>query len=319
MAGHKFASALVLALVGMALPPLAPFAAAQVLPGALDLNGRWELAEHGARSDPGNPIVKITHSGVSVVAEFISGAKCSDGQARPDLFIAELVVHPTNPPTGQLSSPAMWVCSNDPGLVKKCGGAIKPSYKTTFTNAAVDPDYIAGPRVTQGVRDCRLDASENGTAPFSLRRLVPCEFEQLMVTQRDNELLAIVHNTFIPAAVAFRVAIDAARKRFNDQYGGMSTNTLSYPDEILRVAIDDVAGTEGLAAGLADVITSSAWTAARVMAEDMGLLADPPLIEAQRMVEQMNAVEQKAPDARRAIDALASARAALQKCLQAPQ
>ena len=247
---------LAVSLFGMALPPLA---AAQNLavPGRLDLNGRWELTEYGQRRDNGNAIVEIEHSGPGVFAKFITGAECFNGQARPDFFLAELtVVHPTTPPTAQLSSPAMWVCSNDPDLVKKCGGsgAVKASYKTTFKDAVVDPDFIEGTRVTQGVKGCSLDSGENGTAPFSLRRLVPCEFEEVMVKQRDNELLDIRLNTFIPAFAAFVTAADAAQRRFSDMYRGMPTSTLRYPQEKLRVATNDTEGTEALAAALPDIV-----------------------------------------------------------------
>jgi len=211
------------------------------------------------------------------------------------------------------------LCSGSPDMVKKCGsnGAIKPSYKTTFTNAEVNPDYIDGTRVTQGVRNCSLDSSEDGTAPFSLRRLVPCEFEEVMVKQRDNELLDIVLKTFIPAFAAFVTAADAAQRRFGGTYRDMPTSALRFPQDRLRVATNDPEGTEALAAALPEIVTTQEWTAARVMADDMGWLAEPPLMEARQMIEQIIAVEQKALDARRAFSALEGARAALRKCRQA--
>ena len=61
-------------LVVMAFALPSPAAAQDLhVPGRLDLNGLWELTEHGAIVD-GPAIVRITHSGSSVHAEFIAGA-----------------------------------------------------------------------------------------------------------------------------------------------------------------------------------------------------------------------------------------------------
>jgi hypothetical protein len=293
-------------------------AAAQELsiPGRLDLNGLWELNEHGVVID-GPAIVRITHSGPTVYAEFVSGASCeAGGSPRPHAFYAQLKLEPTNPPTGTLSSPGMWVCSGSPEAVKKCGagGALKPSYQAPFTNAVVDPDYIEGKRFRQGYKDCSLDSSQNSTVDFSLRRLQPCEFEEMTFKQRDNDLHTIMNDITAPALVAMRAAIDAAHRRFGDRYEGRLVDTLRYPNDQLLAAFGDSLAVEALAAALPAMVERPEWVAARVMAEEMSILPEPPLVEARRMVETMLAIQQKAAEARRAFDAFMEARAALQKC-----
>ena len=297
---------------------MAPCAAAQdlALPNRLDLNGVWELVEGwGQRLGDGPALVEITHSGATVVAKFIQGAECFDGAVRPDAFIAELRVHPTTPPTGLLSSPAMWVCSNDPALVKKCaGGLIKSIYKTTFSNAYVDPDFIDGTRVRQGVRGCNLDPSSNGTADFALRRLAPCELEQRLLEAREGEMDTL-WSSLNRAPVIFTRAIDAARRRFGETYGNLPTNTLKYPSDAFSVT--GSTETELLFSVLPDLIESAAWINARVMVTDMALGATPPLAEATPMLEEINRIESKAAEARRLFEAVHSARERLKKCQQA--
>ncbi|MEX1258038.1 MAG: hypothetical protein WEG36_10500 [Gemmatimonadota bacterium] len=322
-----FVIALILVGVGMAQPRVA---AAQNLdiPGGLDLNGLWELTEHGERQTADPAIVRITHSGNSVYAEFVSGAECYDGGARPDAFLAELTVQPTIPPSGQLSSPAMWVCSGSRDIVDECGGAIAASYKTTFENAVVDPNRIAGERVTQGVyitprdsqvSDCRLDSSYDGTADFSLLRLTPCAFEDSTVRQLEQELLGIINSTVIPASEAVGGAVAAAQRRFGDTYHGQPITRLEYPYSYLRVATDDdLVVAEAFASALPDLVARPEWKAAYDMAAEMGLLEQPPLIEAQEMIDQMLMVEEMAGgETRRVVEALGAARAAYRNCQQA--
>ena len=309
---------LVIALAALALPPMAPVAAGQVLNFApLDLRGTWELEERGERLDPANPLVQITQNGDDVMAEFLTGARCKDQHQRNFLFVGaklrRLPTMPGAPELWTLSSDNMLACTGSYNDVAKCNGSIPTHYITNFTNATAERDRISGSRMTLGRMRCTSDAAYNGSAQFTLTR-ARCELEALMVNRRDNEFSTIVANTFIPAIVAFRAAIDAARRRFGDRYGG-----LSYPYEHMKVAIDDVVGTEALAHVLPDTLTDSDWIAARQMAAEMGLAANPPLIEAQRMLEHMNLVEQKAPDARRAIGALSDARDALKKCREALQ
>jgi len=306
--------ALLLAIIAAALPSLA---AAQELavPGRLDLNGLWELTEYGARLGDERAIVRITHTGPSVHAEFVSGARCWDGQARPDAFLAELrVVPPTT--TGLLSSPAMWVCSGSPEAVKKCGGsgAVKPSYKTTFTDADVEPNYIEGQRVRQGYQDCSLDPSQDGTADFSLRRLAPCEFEQLMVDQRESELRVVMMSIFGARAI-FRVAYEAARQRYPETFNGLPTEVLGRPYEMIAQDEEPVFFFEEW---LPAVIGSPDWIGARTMAADMGLQEANPVLAVREMLIQMNRIEdEKAPEGQRALAALRQARAQLEKCRRA--
>lgn len=307
--------ALLLAIIVATMPQLA--AAQDVdVPGRLDLNGLWELTEHGVVID-GPAIVKITHSGPTVYAEFISGAGCeAGGKPRPHLFYATLRLEPTLSPTGTLSSPGMWVCSGSPEAVRKCGAgfALKPSYQAPFTNAVVDPDYIEGKRFRQGYKDCSLDSSENSTADFSLRRLQPCEFEEMTARQRENDLHTTINAIIIPAVVAMRAAIDAAHKRFGNSYEGRPVDTLRYPHEQLMYAVTDSEAAVALGAALPAMIETSAWAAARVMAEEMSILAEPPLMEARPMVEQILKIQQQAANAKRAFDELMRARMALEKC-----
>lgn len=307
-----------LIVLAIALPSLA--AAQDVnVPGRLDLSGLWELNEHGVVVD-GPAIVRITHSGPTVYAEFVSGASCeAGGSPRPHAFYATLRLEPTLSPTGTLSSPGMWVCSGSPEAVKKCGagGALKPSYQAPFTNAVVDPDYIEGKRFRQGYKDCSLDSSQNSTADFSLRRLQPCEFEEMTFKQRENDLHTAVNDVTTPALIAFGAAIDAAQRRFGDTYAGKPTSTLKYPHTYVEVAITDSVAALAFAAALPDLIRTAEWTEARLMASQMGLLAEPPLIEAQRMLEQIYTIEKKTPDVKRAYDAYSAAYTALQKCRKA--
>jgi hypothetical protein len=296
---------------------LPAFAAAQDVdvPGRLDLNGLWELNEHGVVID-GPAIVRITHSGPTVYAEFISGASCgAGGSPRPHAFYAELKLEPTISPMGTLSSPGMWVCSGSPEAVQECGGgALKPRYQAPFTNAVANPDYIDGKRLRQGYKDCNLDASQNSTADFWLRRLQPCEFEELTARQRDNDLHGTINDITIPAVIAMRAAIDAAHQRFGDSYEGRPVDALRYPHDKLMLAITDSQLAEALAAALPALVDAPEWAAARLMAEEMSILADPPLMEARPMVEQILRIQQKAADAKRASDELTQARTALEKC-----
>ena len=131
--------------------PAAPALAGQ-LPGItpeIDLNGVWELTEHGKRKDDAAPLVRIVHTKDTVAAAFITGAECFDGTVREYLFVGALKLEPLLNPPWVLSSQHMWVCSNTPSIREKCGGQIPTTYQTTFTGAKATSDSISGSRVAQ--------------------------------------------------------------------------------------------------------------------------------------------------------------------------
>lgn len=122
---------------------------------SVDLNGEWQFDYE---------VVRVTHGGASVRADFLEGAECFDGQVRPYFLAGE---HSGTSLTGR-----MMVCSNSPRLVEECG--ISSMYETTF-EATVEPGRIAGTRVAQGLAteeeggrytSCVPDSRYDGTYPF---------------------------------------------------------------------------------------------------------------------------------------------------------
>ena len=209
---RKLAFGLVLVLFGMALPPFAPFAAAQV-PLGLNLEGTWELVEYGQRRDPANPLVHILdHGDGTVTARFLSGAHCFDGKERAYAFVGKLVSQPTVPPMGRLESDDMWVCSNSPSIVKRCG--ISSSYQSTFTNAIARSDLIDGMRTRQAVSDScatQLDSVED--SKFTLTR-VTCPEDARTVAQLENGLRNLLNSreAMAPEGRRLQAALEKARE-----------------------------------------------------------------------------------------------------------
>jgi hypothetical protein len=61
-------------VAGITLYPV-PGAAVQEEPDSLDLSGEWRFDTE--------EIVRVTHDGGALRAEFVEGAECLDGQVRP--------------------------------------------------------------------------------------------------------------------------------------------------------------------------------------------------------------------------------------------
>ena len=319
---QKFALVLVLALFGMAVSPMALTAAAQnpALPIGLDLNGTWELGEHGERLNSARPIVRISHTPAEVRVTFISGAECFDGTARTYALVGQLRGEPTLPPIFFLSGKDMWVCSGSSSAVKKCGGGIKSNYITTFTNATVTEDFIEGDRVAQGYRDCAPDSSSNGTARFTLTRLQPCELEERKLRQREGELLALV--VFVlEARPDFRAAIQAAEQRYGSSFHGLpTTRTLGHPYSLVGGSWNsDIEFAEDYVANHLPVnLASAEWAAAKKMATEMA--ADvPPLHAAVPMLQQMQRIESEATNRQTALAELRNARTQHETCMRVQQ
>jgi hypothetical protein len=310
----------VLAVLGLLVSPLITVAAAQaVQPPLFNLSGTWELTEYGARINSKPAIVEITHTGNTVAGVFVRGSECFNGVARSDAFLAELkTLIPGLPPSAPMSGPAMWVCSNDPALVKKCGGAIQAIYKVKITEATAALDFIQGSRVTQGVNGCNLDSSEDGTADFSLRRLTPCELEQRTVTDREDELRELV-KSILGMRTIFKVGFDAAMRRYPDTYQETPTDNLAIPVRVVEGEWDrDIGVMQSFFEDyLPDAIGSNAWKIARDLAAGIGLQAENPLLAVREMLNQMYVLEGTVPEGLRVAAALRQARAALEKCQQA--
>jgi hypothetical protein len=309
---------LVVALAALALPPMAPVAAGQVLGSQpLDLRGTWELEEHGDLRDPGKPLVQITQIGHEVVAEFLTGAHCKDGHPRTWAFVGMLRREPTLTELWSLSSTDMRVCSGSFNEASKCNGSIPTHYVTNFTNALAERDRISGSRMTLGRIDCTPDPSSAGTARFTLTR-VTCPQEARKVAEREAALVALLAS-FLRARGIFYATIHDAEQRYGETYNGQPTTTIAFP----YVTIDgdweaDMELTEqffeiypGAAVG------SDYWARARSMLRQMA--SDPVnrLPEAQLMLDEIYRLEQLAPDGTRALDELRAARAELERCRRA--
>ena len=308
-------------LVAVMLITLPSVAAAQNrdLPLGLDLNGFWELEERGELLSNARAIVTIRHTSAGFVyAEFISGAECFNGLARPYAFVGQLSF--PVPGRAELSAPTMFVCSGSASAVKNCGGSIPAMYASKFANVPVEadlntgkPSVISGQRFAQGYEDCKPDSRYDGTHTFILRR-VTCPVEERRLADSEKELRAL-RESLVTARPIFSAAINAARQRFGPAYAGKPIDVLNYPDQLLN--IDPVLfEIEALLAVLPDAVSSGDWPAARLMASEMGLLATPPLVEAQRMLEEIYRIESMVPVAERALRDFKSARDALRKCRQ---
>jgi hypothetical protein len=314
---RKFTFALGLALIGIALPPLALVAAAQNpdLPLGLDLNGTWELVEHGERLSSANPIVTISHTPSEVRATFVSGAECFDGTRRTHVFTGRLSGQPTLPPTWYLSGSDMWVCSGSSGAVKQCKGGIPSNYTTTFKNATVTEDFIEGDRVSQGYKDCAPHSASNGTARFTLERLQPCELERRALQRREQPLLDVVV-AVLAARPDFRAAIQAAEQRYGASFNGLPTTTLVFPYVVVGGSWDaDIElAEEFVADALPEALASPEWAAAKKMAQDMATAASP-LQAAVRMLEQIQRIESGAMTRQSALTEFRNARTQLESCV----
>jgi hypothetical protein len=159
---------------GTALGPLPASAMAQDTADSLDLTGAWRFDTE--------EIVRVTHDGSAVRAEFVEGAECLDGRVRPYFLDGVL--------SGTSLTGSMMVCSRSPRLVEECG--ISSMYETTF-EATVEPDRISGTRVAQGLAteeedgrytSCVPDSRYDGTYSFDGGRLctdAEREFQELWV------------------------------------------------------------------------------------------------------------------------------------------
>jgi hypothetical protein len=284
-------------------------------PLGLDLNGVWELEEHGQRLDPALPLVEIGHSGNTVTATFISGSKCADGSDRTIVFIGTLTGQPTTPPIWRMSSDDMWVCSNSPASVKKCGTPAK--YHTTFTNATVTPAEIEGKRFRQILDDCSTTTESQASGDFRLRRLQPCELEQRRYDQETEAAHFLLTRIRSQRAILDR-GIQAAQDRYQDQFNGQPTSVLTYPVQYMAHDWTDPVELEAFFAAMPDFIEAPEWTAARRMAEDMAG-GNNPLPEARAMAVEMRRIEGFDSDARQQLVRLRNARNALDACLRRQQ
>ena len=306
-------------LAAFVMPPLAPFAATAAQQTAastpaINLNGAWELTEHGLRENQGEkPIVLLITMGTTIAAEFYPASACEDGTSRDLAFVGELRFDP-GADSWLLSSTSMWVCSGSPTRAKECS---KPAnYKTSFTNATVTPDLITGKRIRQMLSEsCAVSDESEASGEFELRRLARCEIEERAVRRLEDALTSL-QNTFLVSRAVVDAAIEAARQRYQGTYKGASTEALQYPYTALGV--DDDLTFDAFLTAVPGVFQSADWANAKAMAADMGR-DTPPLVEARVMAEQMNRVEALAPGGRRTLLDLENARRALLSCQRAQQ
>ena len=316
--------ALMLAIIAATLPALAPLAAAQdpTLPVGLDLNGTWELEERGELLSSDKAIVKITHTAAGLVkADFLSGAECFNGQARPYAFIGQLSFKVPGEPS--ISSPTMYVCSGSPSEVKRCGGSIPAMYVSKFTDAVVTPDlntgwapYIVGKRFAQGYEGCQPNSKYDGLHTFILMR-VSCPLENRKVREKEQGLRDAV-SAVLASRTIFNDAIAAARARYGERFNGQPLIYLDYPSDLVDLTWEsELATTEVFALELPRLVTSDEWKRARDMAVEMSLLGNNPVLEVRAMLERMYEIEDRlAPRVRQAMDDLRNARAEQAKCLR---
>lgn len=314
----------VVGLVALFATVLPSLAAAQDprLPVGLDLTGTWVLEERGELLSNHPAVVKITQTAEGLVrADFASGAECFNGMTRPYAFIGTLSF--PVPGEASLSAPTMFVCSGSPSEVKRCGGSIPAMYASSFTNVPVmanfntgKPGTIAGRRFAQGYDDCTPDSRYDGTHQFILRR-ESCPVEAQKVADRVKDLRDFV-DAILGSRAAFSEAIAAARERYGERFNGQHLSVLEYPHDLVSVTWgSDVTSMEVFTLELPSIVESEDWKRARDMAAEMGLLANPPLLAVQEMLDQMYQIENKTPDGRNALAALRQARAELAKCQQA--
>jgi hypothetical protein len=308
----------ILALFALLVSPLITIAEAQTgAPPLFNLSGIWELHEYGDRQhNAATPLVEIAHAGNTVTANFIRGSECFNQQARSTAFIGQLGgVQPTTPPSLAMTAHSMSVCSNDRALVNKCGGAIKAIYTTTAPYATAEPDFIQGSRVTQGVNGCTPDPSQNGTARFWLRRLTPCEYEQRLLRDAEDEMLRL-YKSIADAKPVFQAAIDMARTRFGESYRSQPITVMEYPSQVVSLDVN-AANAQALFAAIPGVFESGEWTEAARMVIAMAQ-ENPPVVPAMRMLDEMTRIERLGPEAQRAVAAYQRAAEAERKCRTQP-
>jgi hypothetical protein len=312
--------ALLLAMVAIMLPSVA---AAQNpdLPAGLDLNGTWELEERGERLSPLPAIVKITHEASGFVnAEFLAGAECFNGQARPYAFIGQLSFKV--PGEASLSAPGMIVCSGSSSAVNKCKGSIPAVYVSHFEDVIVTPDLntgkpmlIDGRRFAQGYDDCTPDSRYDGTHPFKLTR-VTCPLEERAVARLEEALRTILQS-ILRARSVFLTTITAAEQKYGDTYNGLRL-TIYYPYSVIGGEWDaEMEFTEEFFTSFPSVIAYGDWTRSRLMLHQMATDAVNRLPEAGSMLDEMNRIEALAPGGTRTLNDLQAARAELEKCRRA--
>jgi len=298
---------LILAFAFVALPLLTPGASGQQPTTLnLDLNGRWDLVEHGEHLSLGDSMVRIDHTGQTVRAEFLKGAVCADGTRRSMAFTGQLT-QSTVPGEWLLSSTDMWVCSGDADLRLRCGAKFG-NYKTSFTNVVVTPDEIQGMRVAQGVKDCSLDSREDGEHEFTLKRLGPCEPEERNVKSWEDELLKLAKNIVGNARVVFLAAAELAEERYAPTF---TSPTVTGPPSWVSFPYVTVNGSWDEDAEMAEEyfrlepVSAPEWARARQMAAAMGFKV---------MLTEMGRVENENIYGQRALTGLQNARADLAAC-----
>ena len=318
--------ALMLALiVATVLPGLAPVATTQLnpgLPAGLDLNGTWVLEERGELLSKQRAVVKITHLSSGLVqADFLAGAECFNGVARPYAFIGQLSFK--TPGEAALSAPTMFVCSGSSSAVKRCMGSIPAIYPSNFKDVIVKPDLdtgrpaeITGERFAQGYDDCTPNSKYDGTHPFTLRR-VACPLEARKVSEREQQLRDAMA-AILDSRTVFAIAVTAAQQRYGEEFNGQPISWLQFPfDMINEGAATDVTSMETFVGRLPEILAGPYWEGARDMAAAMGLQVANPLPELQAMLEHMYKIEDALlPRAQQAVADLQIARAEQAKCLQ---
>jgi hypothetical protein len=309
---------LTLAVCGLAFPAVRPPAAAAQLPGIFDLNGVWEVEDRGVIEEPGLARVRITHSGQSVEARFVYGAKCKNGSVRTEFFIAEL--SSIVPGEWLLSSPAMWVCSGSPSEVQKCGGSLDSPYKSSFTGAIAKQDRISGMRKTQFRNGC-TPTGKFGETEFVLSRLGPCDVEARTLRDSETALRGIM-DSIQTARLVFARTVTAARVRYGDTYNTIPTARLAPPINVVTAFTGDWDGdletAQFILERLPQLLASAEWKNARDLAAAMAM--DPGnrrLPEAEEMLSHMNDIEEEAPIGATALADFLNARRALDACRQA--
>jgi hypothetical protein len=215
------AIAMSLALEAALRPPSAS-AMAQDTADSLDLTGEWRFDTE--------EIVRVTHDGGTVRAEFVEGAECLDGQVRPYFLDGVL--------SGTSLTGNMMVCSRSPRLVEECG--ISSMYETTF-EATVEPGRIAGTRVAQGLAteesggrytSCVPDSRYDGTYDFEGHSCTAAERELAELTEQLDAMVAEAN------AIADELHATPRVPWFDEEYTGPNADQAARAREIGREMLE---------------------------------------------------------------------------------
>ncbi len=215
--------------VGIALcvaPGILPFSRSSSVMAqeadAADLDGKWRFDTE--------EVVLVAQDGSAVRAEFVEGAECFDGQARPYFLDGVL--------SGTTLTGNMMVCSRNQRLVEECG--ISSMYETTF-EATVEPGRIAGTRVAQGLAteeeggrytSCRPDSRYDGSYDFEGHSCTAAERELAELTEQLNAMVAEAN------AIADELHATPRIPWFDEDYTGPNADQAARAREIGREMLE---------------------------------------------------------------------------------